>query len=210
VRFPLSLRNVEDLLHERGVDASHEAIRFWWHRFGRFFASEIRKRRIEGMKSSRWKWHLDEVFVKINGERHYLWRAVDHEGAVLESYVTKTREKKAALKFLRKAMRRHGKPEVVVTDRRRSYGAVLKEIGAASRQETGRWMNNRAENSHLPFRRRERAMLRFRRMRSLQTFASVDASVTNHFNQERSLSSRPLFKANRAAALMEWRGLCTA
>lgn len=80
VRFPLSLRNVEDLLHERGVDVSHEAIRFWWHRFGPMFASEIRKRRIEGLKSSRWKWHLDEVFVKINGERHYLWPAVDHEG----------------------------------------------------------------------------------------------------------------------------------
>ena len=210
VRFPLSLRNVEDLLHERGVDVSHETVRYWWHRFGPMFASEIRKRRIEGMKSSRWRWHLDEVFVKINGERHYLWRAVDHEGEVLESYVTKTRDKKAALKFLRKAMRKHGQPETIVTDKLRSYGAALKEVGAASRQETGRWANNRAENSHLPFRRRERAMLRFRRMRSLQKFASVHASVTNHFNQERSLSSRPHFKLNRAAALVEWRGLCAA
>ena len=90
VRFPLSLRNVEDLLHERGIDVSHEAVRYWWHRFGPMFASEIRKRRIEGMKSSRWRWHLDEIFVKINGEQHYLWRAVDHEGEVLESFVTKT------------------------------------------------------------------------------------------------------------------------
>jgi len=207
VRFPLSLRNVEDLLHERGVEISHESVRFWWHRFGPMFASEIRKRRIEGMKSSRWRWHLDEMFVKINGERHYLWRAVDHEGEVLESFVTKTRDKKAALKFLKKAMRKHGCAEVFVTDLLRSYGAALKEIGLAGRQETGRWLNNRAENSHLPFRRRERAMLRFRRMRSLQKFASVHASVYNHFNQERSLSTRTNFKLNRAAALAEWRGL---
>ena len=208
VRFPLSLRNVEDLLHERGVDVSHETVRYWWHRFGPMFASEIRKRRIEGMKSSCWRWHLDEIFVKINGERHYLWRAVDHEGEVLESFVTKARDKKAALKFLKKAMRKHGQPVVIVTDKLRSYSAALKELGSGDRQETGRWLNNRAENSHLPFRRRERAMLRFRRIRSLQKFAAVHASVSNHFNLERSLSSRNLFKQNRAAALTEWRGLC--
>lgn len=172
------------------------------------FAAEIRKRRIDGMRSSRWRWHLDEVFVKINGERRYLWRAVDHEGEVLESFVTKTRDKKSALKFLKKAMRQHGRPEAIVTDRLRSYGAALREIGAGARQETGPWANNRAENSHLPFRRREQAMLRFRLMRSLQKFASVHASVHNHFNQERSLTSRVHFKANRAAALAEWRGLC--
>lgn len=210
VRFPLSLRNVEDLLHERGVDVSYEAVRFWWHRFGPMFAAEIRKRQIEAMKSSRWRWHLDEMFVKINGETHYLWRAVDHEGKVLESFVTKRRTKKAALNFLKKAMRKHGQPEEIVTDRLRSYGAALKEIGAEDRQETGRWLNNRAENSHLPFRRRERAMLRFRRMRSLQKFAAVHASVSNHFNQERSLNSRAHFKLNRAAALAEWRGLGAA
>ena len=210
IRFPLSLRNVEDLLHERGIEISHETVRFWWRRFGPMFASEIRKRRIEGMRSSRWRWHLDEVFVKINGETHYLWRAVDHEGEVLESFVTKKRDKKAALKFLKKAMRKHGRSGALVTDKLRSYGAALKEIGAAERQETGRWLNNRAENSHLPFRRRERAMLRFRRMRSLQKFAAVHASVYNHFNQERGLSSRDIFKAKRAAALAEWRGLCAA
>lgn len=209
VRFPLSLRNVEDLLHERGIDVSHEAVRYWWHRFGPIFAAEIRKRRIDGMKSSRWRWHLDEMFVKINGERHYLWRTVDHEGEVLESFVTKTRDKEAALKFLKKAMRKHGCPEVIVTDLLRSYGAALKDIGLANRQKTGRWLNNRAENSHLPFRRRERAMLRFRRMRSLQKFASVHASVSNLFNQERSLYSRSIFKQNRAAALTEWRQLCS-
>jgi putative transposase len=98
------------------------------------FAAEIRRRRVAGMRSSRWQWHLDEMFVKINGERHYLWRAVDHEGEVLESFVTKTRDKAAALKFLRKSMKRHGQPEVVVTDCLRSYGAAMKEIGAAKRQ----------------------------------------------------------------------------
>ena len=183
VRFPLSLRNVEDLLHERGIDISHETVRFWWHRFGPMFASEIKKRRIEGLRRSHWRWHLDEVFVMINGERHYLWRAVDHEGEVLESFVTKTRDKKAALKFLKKTMRKHGRPEVIVTDRLRSYGAGLREIGVGNRQEAGRWLNNRAENSHLPFRRQERAMLRFRRIRTLQKFAAVHASISNHFNQ---------------------------
>jgi putative transposase len=162
------------------------------------------------MKSSHWRWHLDEIFVKINGERHYLWRAVDHEGEVLESFVTKTRDKKAALKFLRKAMRRYGQPEVIVTDKLRSYGAALKELGADDRQEKGRWQNNRAENSHLPLRRRERAMLRFRRMRSLQKFSAVHSSVHNHFNQARSLSQRDHFKANLAAALARWRGLPAA
>jgi len=174
------------------------------------FAAEIRKRRIEGMKSSRWRWHLDEMLVKINGEMHYLWRAVDHEGEVLESFVMKRRDKRAALKFLRKAMRKHGRPEVIVTDRLRSNGAALKEIGASSRQQTGRWENNRAENSHLPFRRKKRAMPRFRRMRSLQKFAAVHGSVCNHFNQERHLNSRDNFKTNRTAALAEWRQLCSA
>ena len=95
VRFPLSLRNVEDLLHERGVDVSHETVRYWWNRFGPMFAAEIKKRRIEGMRSRHWRWHLDEMFVKINGETHYLWRAVDHEGEVLEAVVTKRRDKAA-------------------------------------------------------------------------------------------------------------------
>jgi putative transposase len=143
-------------------------------------------------------------------EGHYLWREVDHEGEVLESYVTKRRDRKAALKFLRKSMKRHGRPEVLVTDKLRSYGAAMKVIGNVDRQETGRWLNNRAENSHLPFRRRERAMLRFRRMQTLQKFGSVHASVHNHFNQERHLYSRANFKLNRTAALAEWRQLGAA
>ena len=175
------------------------------------FASEIRQKRAQSLRSvSRWRWHLDEVFVKVNGVQHYLWRAVDDEGEVLEAFVSKTRDKKAALKFLRKLMRRHGRSDELVTDGLKSYGAALKEIGAEGRQVTGRWENNRVENSHLPFRRRERAMLRFRRMHSLQKFVSVHSSVSNHFNSDRSLSSRPVYKTNRAAALAEWRQLCAA
>jgi putative transposase len=211
VRFPLSLRNVEDLLHERGIEISHETVRYWWNRFGPMFAAEIRRNRASRMRAhSNWQWHLDEVFVKINGETHYLWRAVDHEGEVLESYVTKRRDRKAALKFLRKSMKRHGQPHIIVTDKLRSYRAAMKVLGNEGKQETGRWLNNRAENSHLPFRRRERAMLRFRQMRCLQKFAAVHSSVYNHFNQERALYSRDHFKTNRTAALTEWRMLCSA
>lgn len=151
-----------------------------------------------------WRWHLDEMYVKINGEMHYLWRAVDHEGEVLESYVTKKRDKSAALRFLKKALKRHGPAEKIVTDGLRSYPAAMQEVVNAERRETGRHLNNRAENPHLPFRRRERAMLRFRQMKSLQKFASVHASLHNHFNSERHIVDRQTFKARRSTALAEW------
>ncbi len=153
---------------------------------------------------------MDEVFVRINGETHCLWRAVDQEGEVLESFVTKKRDRKAALRFLKKAMKRYGRPEVIVTDRLRSYRAAMREIGNEARQVTGRWLNNRAENSHQPFRRRERAMAKFRSPATLQKFAAVHASIHNHFNQERHLYSRQNFKLNRSAALAEWRELSAA
>jgi putative transposase len=208
VRFPLSLRNVEDLLFERGIDICHETVRLWWNRFCPMFAAEVRRKRVQHMRAyTRWKWRLDEVYVKINGEMRYLWRAVDHEGEVLESFVTKERDKAAALKFIKKATKRHGRPKAIVTDGLRSYGAALKDIGAADRQEVGRHLNNRAENSHLPFRRRERAMSRFRRMKTLQKFASVHASVHNLFNQERHLISRQDYKQRRTLALAEWRSV---
>jgi len=208
VKFPLSLRNVEDLLHERGIDLCHETVRFWWNRLGPMFAAEIRAKRVERMRQhTHWRWHLDEVYVKIDGELHYLWRAVDQEGEVLESFVTKTRDKAAALTFIKKAMKRHGKARIITTDGLRSYKAAMKDIGNAAKQEIGRWANNRAENSHQPFRRRERAMLRFRRMKTIQKFASVHGSVTNHFNQERHLISRQLYKERRSAALAEWRAV---
>ena len=208
VKYPLSLRNVEDLLFERGIDVCHETVRFWWNRFGPMFAAEIKRKRSAHLRQHRqWRWHLDEVYVKINGEMHYLWRAVDHEGEVLEVLATKERDKAAALKLIKRLMKRYGRPETVVTDGLRSYGAAMKEIGNADRQEVGRWLNNRAENSHQPFRRRERAMERFRRMKTLQKFAAVHGTVHNHFNQERHLISRDLYLERRSAALAEWRAV---
>jgi len=208
VRYPLSLRNVEDLLFERGIDICHETVRFWWNRFGPMFAADIRRQRVNRMRGIRhWRWHLDEVFVKINGERHYLWRAVDHEGEILESFVTKKRDKSAALKFLKKALKRHGRADKIVTDGLRSYPAAMRKMGNLDRREMGQWLNNRAENSHLPFRRRERAMLRFRRMKTLQKFVSVHASFHNHFNSERHLVDRQTYKLRRSAALAEWQSL---
>ena len=207
VRYPLSLRQVKDLLFERGIDICHETVRFWWNRFGPMFAAEIRKRRVQNHSYSRWRWHLDEVFVLINGETHYLWRAVDHEGEVLEVFVTKRRDRRAALQFLKRAMRRYGQPKVIVTDRLRSYRAAMNVIGNGADQECGRWLNNRAENSHQPFRRREGAMARFSDVKTLQKFSAVHASIHNHFNQDRHLNRRDIFKQNRAAALAEWRQL---
>ena len=207
VRYPLSLRQVEDLLFERGIDICHETVRFWWNRFGPMFAAEVRKRRIDRRLYSVWRWHLDEVFVKINGQTHYLWRAVDHEGEVLEVFATKRRNRKAALAFLKRAMKRYGRPHTIVTDRLRSYRAAMDVIGNGRTHRCGRWLNNRAENSHQPFRRREGAMARFRDIRTLQKFASVHASIHNHFNLDRHLTPREIFKQKRSAALAEWRQL---
>ena len=130
-----------------------------------------------------------------------------HEGEILESYVTKKRDKSAALRFLKKALKRHGKAEAIVTDGLRSYPAAMRELGNLECREMGRWMNNRAENSHLPFRRRERAMLRFRQMKTLQKFVSVHASLHNHFNQERHLVDRQTYKQRRSVALAEWQAV---
>ncbi len=208
IRFPLSLRNVEDLLFERGIDICHETVRFWWNRFGPMFAGEIPRQRVSRMRDFRhWRWHVDKMYVKLNGEMVYLWCAVDHEDEVLESYVTRTRDKTAALSFMKKALKRHGRPEAIVTDGLRSYPAAMREIGNIDRRQMGRWLNNRAESSHLPFRRRKRAMLRFRRMKSLQKFALVHANVHNHFALERHLVDRQTFKQRRSAVLVEWRAI---
>ena len=183
-RPPLATRS-------RGCDSSglltHETIRFWWNRFGPLFAAEIRKKRTDRMRAfSARRRHLDEVFVKINGERHYLWRAVDQEGEVREAFVSKNRDRKAALKFPRKLMRRYGRPDTIVTDRLISYRTAVHEMGGSGLQQAGRWLNNRAENFHLPFRRREDAMLRFGRMRGFQKFTTVHSVAYNHFNLRRS------------------------
>jgi putative transposase len=192
VRYPLSLRNVEDLLAERGIDISHETVRFWWNRFGPMFAAEIRKRRVAHMRGFiQWHWHLDEAFVKINGKLCYLWRAVDHEGEVLEAVVTAKRDKASALKLLKRIMKKYGLPQTIVTDGLRAYSAAINEITCADRHEVGRGLNNRAENSHQPFRRRERAMQRFRSRKTLQSGAPS--------RQPRSIQAKTLRGLDRVA-----------
>ena len=179
IRFPLSLRQVEDILHERGIDICHETIRFWWNRFGPVFAKNIRKRKANFY--SLWRWHIDEVFVKVSGKQHYLWRAIDHEGTVLECVVTKRRDRRAAFKTLKKLLSNDGNPSEIVTDKLRSYRAALREIGYSGNHETGQYKNNQCENSHLHFRRRERAWGKFRSMGSLQKFTSIQSQFCNHF-----------------------------
>ena len=208
VRYPLSYRQVEDILHERGIDICYETIRYWVERFGLKMAGEIRRKR-RGFQSN-WQWHMDEVFVKINGELHYLWRAIDHEGEVLESYVTKLRNKHAVLSFLKKVMRKHGTPKSIVTDKLRSYGAALKEIGCSDLQRTDQYLNNICESSHLPFRRKERSMQKFKNRVALQFFSSIHSQVYNHFNHQRDLQNRGIYKKLRNESLTEWRGLCVA
>ncbi|MEM9310063.1 MAG: DDE-type integrase/transposase/recombinase [Pseudomonadota bacterium] len=172
------------------------------------FAADIKKQRINGMRGfCQWHWHLDEMFVKINGDTHHLWRAADHEGEVLESYATKKCDKKAALRFMRNALKPHGTVETIIIDGLPSYKAAMDELGNRKKQEIGRCANNTVENSHLSFRRRERVMQHFRRMKSFQKFASVQANVHNHSSSDRHLTDRQTYKTKRSAALAEWRSL---
>jgi len=203
-RFPLSLRQVEDLLAKRGIDICHQTVRLWWNRFVPMFASKIRRKRVQAMRSfTHWRWLLDEVFVRINGERHYLWRSVDHQGEAPESFVTRKRDKASDMEFLKKAMRHHGPTKAIATDGLKSYKAALGDLNAVGKQETGRWLNNRVENSHLPFKRRKRAKPRFRQMKTLQKFSAVHAAFRNHFkpepppHQQRSFQGPPLGRLGR-------------
>jgi putative transposase len=205
--YPLSLRQVEDLLFERGIDICHETVRFWWNRFGPVFATKIRKRRIHHRLYSNWCWHLDEVFARINGEMHYLRRVVEHEGETLKIFVTKHRDYRAALKFLKRAIKWFCQPNVIMTDRFWFYRAAMIVIGNGTDQECGCWLNNPAKNPHQPFRRWGRAMSIFRDVKTLQKFASVHTLIHNHFNLDRQLTRRRDFKQNRSAALTEWRQL---
>jgi putative transposase len=206
VRFPLSLRQVEDLLSERGIDICHETVRFWWNRFGPLFAAEIRKRRIHLHSHSNWRWHLDEVFVRINGETHYLWRAVDHEGEVLEVFATKRRDRRAALTFLKRAMKRYGRPASIVTDRLRSYRAAMNVIGNAADQTCGRWLNNWRKIHTSPSDDGKRQW----RNSGTQDPAEIRRRPrldTQSLYHDRHLSRRDIFKEHRFAALAEWRQL---
>ena len=209
VRFPLSLRNVEDILRERGIDISHETVRYWWDKFGPLLAKEIRKKHTPRAYSN-WRWHMDEVFVKINGKTHYLWRAVDHEGAVLDCYVSRYRNKSAALRFIKKLLKNYGKPRELVTDKLRSYGAALSALNLHHIHETSRYSNNRAENSHLHFRRKERSIYRFRQARTLQKFITIQGTFQNHFNSQRHLLNRENFKTSRDISLQQWQQFAVA
>ena len=176
VRFTLSFRDVEDLLAERGIVVSYETVRRWVNHFGPKIAADLRKRRPKPHTI----WHLDEVYLKIDGRLVYLWRAVDAEGEVLDVLVQTRRNKQAALKLMRKLLKKYGfVPDKLVTDDLRSYAAAARDLGIAKRHERGRWRNNRAENSHQPTRRRERKMQGFKSVGSAQRFLSVHAAAHN-------------------------------
>lgn len=200
-RFPLSFRDVEDLLAERGVDVSYETVRRWTLKFGQAYAHKLRRLR----PRPDGRWHLDEVFVSINGKRVYLWRAVDSEGEVPGILVQSRRNKKAALKLMRKLLKKQGYvPTEVVTDKLPSYGAALRDLNMTKKHVTGERSNNRAENSHLTVRQRERRMQRFKSARSAQRFLSTHATVYNTFNVKRHLITRKTLRQFRNEAMSVW------
>ena len=201
LRFTLSLRDVEDLLAERGITVSYETVRRWVNHFWPMIASGLRKRRPRPHST----WHLDEVYLKIDGRMVYLWRAVDAEGEILDVMVQAKRDKHAALKLMRKLLKKYGfVPNLLITDDLRSYGAAARDLGIERRHERGRWRNNRAENSHQPTRRRERKMQGFKSRGSAQRFLSTHAAVHNTFNVQRHLTSARTLRAYRAAAMDTW------
>ncbi len=202
LRFTLSFRDVEDLLAERGILVSYETVRRWVNHCGPMIAADLRKRRAKPCTT----WHLDEAYLKIAGSMVYLWRAVDAEGEVLDVLVQSKRNKRAALKLMRKLLKKHGfVPDLMVTDDLRSYGAAARDLGIEDRHERGRWRNNRAENSHQPTRRRERKMQRFKSRGSAQKFLSTHAAVYNTFNVRGHLTTRRTFRTLRSAAMGTWR-----
>ncbi len=202
LRFTLSFRDVEDLLAERGIAVSYETIRRWVNHFGPVIAADLRKRR----PTPDTTWHLDEAYLKIDGRMVYLWRAVDAEGEVLDVLVQSRRDKHAALKLMRKLLKKYSfVPDRLITDDLRSYGAAARDLGIENRHERGRWKNNRAENSHQPTRRRERKMQRFKSPGSAQKFLSTHAAVYNIFNVQRHLTSAQTHRTFRAAAMRTWR-----
>jgi len=202
LRFTLSLRDVEDLLAERGVTVSYETVRRWVNHFGPMVAADLQERRPKPHSI----WHLDEVYLKIDGRMVYLWRAVDAEGEVLDVLVQSKRNKRAALKLMRKLLKKYAfVPERLITDDLRSYSAAAHDLGIESRHGRGRWKNNRAENSHQPTRRRERKMQRFKSAGSAQKFLSSHAAVYNTFNVQRHLTSAQTHRTLRAVAMSTWR-----
>ena len=201
LRFTLSYRDVEELLGERGIETSYETIRRWVLKFGPAFARNLRRLRPRPTG----KWHLDEMVVSIQGKRMYLWRAVDSEGEVLDLLVQPKRDTKAALRLMRKLLKKQGyAPDELVTDKLGSYGAARRELRLSCRHEQGLRRNNRAENSHQPVRRRERKQQRFKSAGSAQRLLSMHASVHNTFTLQRHLVSRRTLRTFRAEATLAW------
>ena len=207
-KFTLSLRDVEEVLAERGIDVSYETVRCWAEKFGRAIAANIRRSRPRPGSI----WHLDEMVVRINGKRMFMWRAVDDEGEVLDVLVQKRRNKRAALRLLRKLLKRQGYvPDRFVTDGLLTYGAALETLGCRSRHRPGRLReNNRAENSHLSVRRRERKMQRFKPQGQAQRFVSIHGAIYNLFNVQRHLISRSTLRTFRATAMEGWNAASAA
>jgi putative transposase len=207
LRFTLSYRDVEELLAERGLDLSYESVRSWVLKFGPAIARRLRRCR----PRPRDRWHLDEMVVRIAGQLMYLWRAVDHEGEVLEILVQRRRDRSAAVKLMRKLLRKQGfAPTRVTTDKLRSYSAAFRHLGLSCHHEQGLRQNNRAENSHQVVRRRERKMQRFKSAASAQRFLSVHAAVHNTFNLQRHLVSRSTLRIFRSEAAAQWRSATNA
>src|SRR5262249_9125912 len=202
----LSYRDVEELLAERGLDLSYESVRSWVLKFGPAIARRLRRCRPRPSD----RWHLDEMVVRIAGQ-HYLWRAVDHEGEVLESLDQRRRDRSAAVKLRRKLLRKRGfAPMRVTTDKLRSYSAAFRHLGLSGHHEQGLRQNNRAENSHQMVRRRERKMQRFKSAASAQRFLSVHAAGHNTFNLQRHLVSRSTLRIFRSEAAAQWRSATNA
>ena len=207
LRFMLSFRDGEDLLAERGISLSYETVRRWVNQFGPTIAANLRKRR----PKPHTVWHLDEVYLKIDGRMVYLWRAVDAEGEVLDVLVQSRRNKQAALKLMRKLLKKYYFiPDRLITDDLQSYGAAARELGIQKRHERGRSKNNRAENSHQPTRRREHKMQGFKSPDSAQRFLSTHAAAYNTFNIQRHLTTRQTHRTLRSAAMSAWRDAVAA
>ena len=201
-RFTLSIRDVEELLAQRGIEVSREAVRCWVNKFGPLIAANLRRRR----SPPTGRWHLDEMVVKIRGRRMYLWRAVDDEGEVLDVLVQKRRNKAAALKLFKRLLRNHGvHPETITTDKLSSYRAAARMLGLTDRHRPGGMReNNRAENSHLVIRRRERKQQKFKSQGSAQRFLSTHGPIYNTFNLQTHLIRRSTLRRFRAEAHAAW------
>jgi putative transposase len=200
-RFCLSYRDVEELLFTRGVSVTYEAIRKWCRKFGQQYANQLRRRRPRPGD----KWHLDEVFLTIHGARHYLWRAVDQEGSVLDILVQRRRDKKAAKKFFRKLLKGcQYVPRVIVTDKLKSYGAAKREILPGVEHRQHRYLNNRAENSHQPTRQRERRMQRFKSSGHAQRFLAAYGPIAQHFRPRRHLFTAQAYRQEIVQRFQIW------